>query len=115
MFKQADQQLKEDLEKQREQMMARMGRLKILRDNPATGWQDFIELLDTYIAYCKAKKISTKLDTASPAVIETLRFMDNYVSALEWIRQIPTQYIKKTEDYVKKVQEQEQPEDPTYV
>lgn len=115
MFQAADQKLKEDLEKQREKMMARMGRLKTLRDNPATGWQDFIELLDTYIAYCKDKKISTKLDTASPAVIEQLRFMDNYVSALEWVRQIPTQYIKKTEDRLVEIKKSEETNDPAFI
>lgn len=112
MFKQG---LKEDLEKKRSEMMERMGRLKILKDNPATGWQDFVALLDQYIAYCKAKKMSTKLDTATPAILEQLRFMDNYVSALEWVRQIPAQYIKTTEDKIEIIKRSEDRTNGQYV
>lgn len=115
MFKSEDEKLKEELAKKRDEMMARLGRLRTLQDSPATGWKDFVALLDNYIAYCKNKKMSTRLDTATPAMIEQLRFMDNYVSALEWARQIPALYIKKTEETLEAIKKSEQPADEPFV
>lgn len=115
MLKSKEQQFKDDLEKKRNDMMSRMGRLKALKDNPASGWQDFVALLDQYIAYCQSKKMATKLDTATPAILEQLRFMDNYVSALEWVRQIPAQFIANTEAKIEHIKRTEEKPDPTHV
>jgi hypothetical protein len=115
MFKPEDQKLKEDLAKQREIMMDRMSRLKALRDNPVSGWKDFLAIIDNYIAYCNKRKITTKLDTATPALLEQLRFMDNYVSALEWVKQIPSQYAKETEDKLARIKQSEEQPDPEFV
>lgn len=91
-----------DLEAQKELALIKAAKLRhLIKDN--TGWKEFNGLLDNYIEACQIRKLKTRLDTATPEMIQELKFMDRDIYMLEWVKQIPAQFIEKIE----KTQEKE--------
>ena len=91
----------EDMQKQadnnREEALIKAARLKSLI-NSKTGWNEFKEIVQEYIDECHIRKLKIPLHRAKPAQLKELELFDSDVAILEWVLQIPEQFIKATEE-----------------
>lgn len=101
-----DEEIKKELDNKREEMLARSLRLRHLIDSPSPGWNDFVGLIDEYIDACKKRKAVTALDIADDKAIYQLKLLDHDIYILNWVKEIPQQFINKTEEVIKKVNEE---------
>jgi hypothetical protein len=99
-----DEQIKKDLEKKRlelDEMLRKSTMLKIFVNKPGTGWREFLGILDDYIDACKKRKAITAIDRADDKTIAELRLLDHEIYILSWVKNIPDQFINKTEEIQK--------------
>jgi hypothetical protein len=99
-----DEQIKKDLEKKRialDEMVRKSGMLGLLIQKPGTGWSEFIAVLDDYLDACKKRKAITAIDRADDKTILELRLLDHEIYILSWVKNIPEQFINKTEEIKK--------------
>ena len=94
-------------EQERDAMISRMARLNKMTNSPAAGWQDFFDLLGDYIEACKRRKTATRIDIASPEMIEQLKLLDREIYILEFVRQIPMKYVNKVENMIEREKKRE--------
>lgn len=108
--KKEDEVLRKQRQAQLDIMIKRASRLKSLVNSDNSGWKDFFDLLDDYVNACKRRKLATRLDTASPEMIEQLKLLDHEIFILNFVLDIPMRYIDKTENAIAKEREREQRE-----
>lgn len=100
-----DEQIKKDLEKKREEldeMVRKAGMLVVLINKPGTGWKEFIAVLEDYLNACRKRKAITAIDRADDKTILELRLLDHEIYILSWVKNIPEQFINKTESIKQK-------------
>lgn len=102
------EKLRKDLEKKRDELLAKSSRLKRLIAAPNSGWSDFILVIDQYVDWCNKRKSSVDLSQADDAVFNELKLMDNYVNALKWARQIPQQFIENLDKAIELQKQKEE-------
>ncbi len=91
-----EDEIKKELEEKRELALIKAGKLKhLIKDK--TGWDEFCNLIEDYIDACNIRKLKTRLDNATPETLEELKFMDRDIYLLNWVLQIPEQFINKVE------------------
>lgn len=89
--------MKKQIEQDRDVMLSKVARLRKLVAAKDSGWITFYALMRNYIDACKRRKLGTRLDTASSEVIEQLKLLDHEIFTIEFILNIPQQYIDKVE------------------
>jgi hypothetical protein len=96
-----DEQIKKDLENKRKELaISRVPRLGHLIKSQ--GWVDYLALVDEYIEACKKRKAITAIDRADDKTIQELRLLDHEIFILSWMKEIPGQFINKTNEMVRK-------------
>ena len=105
--KKTEEEIKKEFAKKREDDLIRAARLKKISLDEFSGWLDLIELLDDYILAIRKRKDATLLDSADEKTLEQLKLLDHERSILEWVKQIPQQFVNNLEARIKKEQEKE--------
>jgi hypothetical protein len=96
-----DDQIKQDMKKNLDNMILRSASLKKLIISNWSGWAEFRKLISDYMEKCKKRKAITALDTADEKTIYELKLLDHEIYILSWVLRIPEQFIDKTENAVK--------------
>jgi hypothetical protein len=98
--KKTDEQIKLEKQEWLNNAIKKSASLKSLILNNKSGWLEFMALVDEYIEACKKRKAITALDIADSSTIEQLKLLDHEVFILNWMKQVPEQFINKTESAV---------------
>jgi len=80
----------------REDRLRRALRLKHLMT--VEGYGDLLGLIDEYIEKSLLRKLKTRIDTADGKIIDDLRLLDHEIFILQWVKELPAQYIAKIEE-----------------
>lgn len=102
-----EEQIKKERQKWLDEMIGRSARLKRLSYDKQSGWVEFVELLDDYIDKCKKRKAITALDRASDDTIYQLKLIDHEVFILNFVKQIPAQFMRNVEKALEKERKKE--------
>ena len=101
-----EEEIKKDLEIKKEEVIRIATRAKHLLSSN-TGWKEVSVAIEKYIDACYMHKLKTGLDTATPEILEELKYIDRDIYILKWVLQIPQQFINKAEAQQKKENENE--------
>ena len=83
----------------RDDMVIRMARLKaLIGDRHKSGWDEYYSLIKDYIDKCEKRKVATRLDIASKEVLHEIQLLDHEIYILNWLLNIPSQYIERAEN-----------------
>ena len=100
---------KKAIEKKRNEIFRRAEEMRKLTLIPNSGWKEYIQLLDEYVAACKKRKALTALDSADDKEIYQLKLIDHEIYFVEqFIKIIPQKIFKnekEIEEAIKKEQE----------
>jgi len=107
LFKPKPKQTKDDIQRIRDEQIQKASRLKKISLDEFSGWKDFIELIDEYILALRKKKDATALDIASDETIQNLKLLDRERYVLEWVKQIPQQFVDNLEKKLKEEKDAE--------
>jgi hypothetical protein len=86
------------------QSAAKLKKLIIDKDS---GWIEFIGLIDDYINKAAKRKAITALDVANEETIQQLKYLDHEIYILNWMKQMPQQFITNLDDELAKQKESE--------
>ena len=100
--KKTDEEIKKELIKKRDELIARAAKMYRLINAKDTGWVEWVLLIDEYINACKKRKAVTALDTADEKTLQQLKYLDHEIFILSWAKSIPQQVMKQLEEMEKK-------------
>ena len=82
----------------RDDMIIKMARLKaLIGEKHKSGWEAYDALIRGYINAQKEKKARTRIDIVKEEEILELRLLDREIFILNWLLDIPHQYIERAE------------------
>jgi len=87
------------------------GRLKKLSLSENSGWKDFCLLVNDYIDKLLQRKIVTRLDTSTAETKRLLELNDRDIATLQWVLQIPQQFVEDLESKLAEEREKEKKSD----
>ena len=106
--KKTEEQIRIERQKWLDEGIEKSAKLRKLIIYNESGWREFIQLIDEYIQTVKKRKVATALDYADDKVIYELKLLDRDINTLEWVKQIPQQFINKIETELNKDKEKEE-------
>ena len=93
--KKSEEKLKRFMGQTKDEAIRKAARLKKLELSTASGWMDYIQLLNDYVERIKQRKRATRLDVATDAEIEQLKYLDHEAQFIEtFIKMIPSLFVR---------------------
>lgn len=91
--------------KRRHLLLGRAARMKKLTNYSDGGWPEYQDIVMEYVDFLKKKKALTRLDTATPEMLQELKLLDREIFILTWALRIPQSIMKQAEEALKKKEE----------
>lgn len=104
--KKTDEQIKKEMERQRDKIIARAEILRPFVAKEGTGWREYVGLIQSYIESCKKRKAITALDRLVPGnpaddrTLHELKLLDHEIYILSWVLMMPFEQIKRAEKII---------------
>lgn len=96
-----EEEIEKEISRLKNESIEKAARLTKLINAEDAGWKEFYALVNDYIRACKERKVNTNLFLADENVLKKLKDLDHEVYLLEWVLQIPQQYINKIDKMAK--------------
>ncbi len=106
-----EEEIIQERQEAQDEAILQAGRLKKLTLAENTGWKDYCLLIQDYIDKILQRKIVTRLDTATEGTKRQLELNDRDVATLEWVLQIPQQFIINLEQELEEQKKKEEPKE----
>jgi len=91
-----DEEIKKIMEQRQADNLVKAAKLRhLIKDQ--TGWKEACDIIQDYIDTCNMTKLRHRLDTADDKTIQEFKYIDRDIYILNWVLQIPQQFIYKIE------------------
>jgi len=107
----SEEEIEQERKEALDEAIQQAARLKKLSLSENSGWKDFCLLVNDYIDKILQRKIVTRLDIASAETKRLLELNDRDIATLQWVLQIPQQFVEDLENKLAEEKEKEKKSD----
>lgn len=103
--KKTEDEINETRQRALDEAIQQAARLKKLSLAENTGWKDFVLLIDDYVKKIQQRKLATALDRVNDETIYQLKLLDHEIFILNWVVNLPNQFVDNLEAELKRQRE----------